>query len=64
MPYHKNSYKNPKIGDVIALSRKHESCAGYFEAGDVVKIVGIDPIRGFEIEDDQGNRMTEVGFEL
>ena len=29
-----------------------------------VKIIGIDPVRGYAIEDEHGNKMYEIGWEI
>ncbi len=56
--------KTPKIGDWVFTTKKHESMSGIFTKDSFVKIVGIDPIRGYEIEDMFGNRMCEIGWEI
>lgn len=63
MPYikSKNSYE---IGDVVITKRSHSSMAGTFTKGSKVKIVDIDPIRGYAIQDDEGNYMCEIGWEI
>ena len=32
--------------------------------GSKVKIIGIDPVRGYAIEDEHGNKMYEIGWEI
>lgn len=56
----KNSYD---IGEWVILSREIDSFAGYFEKGTKVKITGISP-RGYDLEDEQGNRIIETGFRI
>ena len=56
--------KNNKIGDWVITTKRHESMAGTFTAGSTVKIIGIDPIRGYAIEDEYGNKMYEIGWEI
>ncbi len=57
------SYKNGfDIGDYATTSRKLENFAGYFEPGTVVKVVGKSE-RGYDLEDEFGNRIAETGFD-
>jgi hypothetical protein len=35
---------------------------GTFMVGSRVKIVDVDPMRGYAIEDKDGNRMVEIGW--
>jgi len=51
-----------KIGTWVITSIFHESCDGYFTIGSKVKIIGVNPIRGYDIEDEEGNRMYEIGW--
>lgn len=50
------------IGDEVITTRIHESCGGYFEIGSKVKIIDIDSIRGYSIQDNFGNRILEIGW--
>jgi len=36
--------------------------SGTFTIGSKVKIIDIDPIRGYSIEDNEGNKMYEIGW--
>ena len=56
--------KNNEIGDWVITTKRHESMAGTFTMGSKVKIVDIDPIRGYAIEDERGNKMYEIGWEI
>lgn len=56
--------KSPQIGDTVITKKVHSSCGGTFTRGSKVKIVGIDPIRGYAIEDEEGNYMCEIGWEI
>ena len=56
--------KGHKIGDWIITKKRHESLAGIFTKGSKVKIIGIDPMRGYAIEDEYGNKMYEIGWEI
>ncbi len=50
------------IGDWTETTVEHESLSGIFTPGSKVKIIDIDSIRGYSIEDEEGNRMLEVGW--
>ena len=56
--------KNNKIGDWVITTKRHESMAGTFTAGSKVKIVDINLIRGYAIEDEYGNKMYDIGWEI
>ena len=56
--------KNNKIGDWVITKKRHESTAGVFTKGSKVKIIDINPIRGYDIEDECGNKMYEIGWEI
>ena len=62
MGYIKNSTND--IGDVVTTTREHSSLLGKFTKGSHVKIVDIDPVRGYTIEDENGNRVSEIGWTL
>lgn len=51
-----------KIGDWVITRKRHESLSGIFTVGSKVKIIGIDPVRGYAIEDEDGNKMLEIGW--
>ena len=53
-----------KIGDWVITTKRHESIAGTFTMGSKVKIVDINPIRGYAIEDERGNKMYGIGWEI
>ena len=56
-------YNSPKIGDTVITTVKHENFAGYFEKGTMVKVIDIGE-RGYNIEDEDGNKMTEIGWTI
>lgn len=56
--------KNNKIGDWVITTKRHESMSGTFTTGSKVKIVDINPIRGYAIEDERGNKIYEIGWEI
>lgn len=56
---HKNEFN---IGDWATTKRDIDSFVGYFEKGTRVKVVGKSD-RGYDLEDEEGNRITETGFD-
>ena len=56
--------KGNKIGDWVITKKRHESLSGIFTKGSKVKIIGIDPVRGYDIEDEHGNKVREIGWEV
>ena len=62
MGYIKNSTN--EIGKVVTTTREHSSLLGKFTKGSRVKIVDIDPVRGYAIEDENGNRVIEIGWTI
>ena len=53
-----------EIGDWVITKKRHEFMAGVLTKGSKVKIIDIDPIRGYDIEDEHGNKMYEIGWEI
>lgn len=51
-----------KIGDTVKTTKVFSSFAGKFEKGFIVKVVGIGD-RGYDIEDEYGNRVIEIGWD-
>ena len=51
------------IGKWTKTKKSHSDCNGTFTVGSDVKIIGISE-RGYDIEDADGNRMIEIGFEI
>lgn len=62
MAYIKKTGK--QIGDWVYTTKVHESLAGTFTIGSYVQIIEIDPMRGYGIQDADGNRMIEIGWEI
>ena len=62
MGYIKNSTN--EIDNVVTTTREHISPLGKFTIGSTVKIVDIDPVRGYTIEDEHGNRICEIGWTI
>lgn len=56
--------KRNKIGDWVITRKIHESLGGIFTTGSKVKIIDVDPVRGYAIEDEYGNKMCEIGWEI
>jgi hypothetical protein len=51
-----------EFGTMVKLTKEKESCEGKFTIGSIVKIIGISN-RGYDIEDEKGNKMRETGFD-
>lgn len=51
-----------EIGKWVFTTKEHSSLSGTFSVGSHVKIVDVDPIRGYVIEDKHGNRIVEIGW--
>ena len=56
--------KRNEIGDWVITKKRHESTTGVFTKGSKVKIIDINPIRGYDIEDEHGTKMYEIGWEI
>lgn len=50
------------IGDWVETTVEHESLSGTFTVGSKVKIIDIDPMWGYSVEDEDGNQMWEIGW--
>lgn len=50
------------LGQIVVTARRVESLAGYFEEGTKVEIIGISE-RGYDLQDEYGNRIIETGFD-
>lgn len=57
------TYKEPEIGDRVKTTKIHRLEYGYFEKGTEVTVVGISE-RGYDIMDDEGNKMVEIGWTI
>lgn len=53
-----------EVGKWVVTTKEHSSLSGTFTVGSLVKIVDIDPVRGYTIEDRYGNRIIEIGFTI
>lgn len=53
-----------EVGKWVVTTKEHSSFIGTFTVGSRVKIVDIDPIRGYAIEDEHGNRIIEIGWTI
>lgn len=56
-------YNPIKIGDTVRTTMIHENFAGYFEIGTLVKVINITN-RGYDIEDEKGNKILEIGWTI
>lgn len=56
--------KGKQIGDWVYTTKVHESLTGVFTIGSYVQIIDIDPMRGYGIQDADGNRIIEIGWEI
>ena len=56
--------KRNEIGDWVITKKRHESMPGVFTKGSKVKIIDINLIRGYAIEDEYGNKMYDIGWEI
>lgn len=63
MAYIKNNNQY-EIGRWTITKKEHSALNGTFTKGSRVKIVDIDPVRGYAIEDEYGNRVSEIGWEI
>lgn len=61
MAYIKNKNRY-EVGEWVTTKKKIDSCAGYFEKGTKVKVIGIS-YRGYDLEDEYGNKIIETGFD-
>ena len=51
-----------EVGKCVVTTKEHSALIGTFTVGSCVKIVDIDPVRGYAIEDKHGNRISEIGW--
>lgn len=56
--------KGIKIGDWVHTTKRHEFMSGVFTKGSYVKVIDIDPVRGYAIQDADGHRMIEIGWTI
>ena len=61
MAYVKNN-NGFEVGEWATTKRKVDSCGGYFEKGTKVKVIG-KSYRGYDLEDEYGNRVIETGYD-
>jgi hypothetical protein len=53
-----------EVGKWVVTTKEHSSFSGTFKVGSHVKIVDINPLRGYSIEDKNGNRIIEIGWTI
>lgn len=58
-----NKTEKVSIGDWTITTKEHSSLSGMFEVGTKVKVTRLTE-RGYDIEDEYGNRMCEIGWEI
>lgn len=51
-----------KIGDRIEITEDLSVLSGTYTKGHKFKIISEDNIRGFDLEDDEGNKVYEIRF--
>jgi hypothetical protein len=61
MAYIKNN-NSVEVGEWATTNRQVGSCAGYFEKGTRVKVIGVTE-RGYDLMDEHGNRVIETGWD-
>lgn len=54
--------ETPKIGDWVITTKNHESLRGTMLKGSKVQIIDIDWMRGYAVQDEEGNRVVEIGW--
>lgn len=54
-------YSSIKIGDKVKTTKKHSNSVGYFEIGTIVEVIDITD-RGYDIQDEEGNKILELGW--
>lgn len=54
---------NYNVGDWTTTRHSYSSLSGKFTVGSRVKITGISD-RGYDIEDEGGHRMCEIGWQI
>ena len=53
--------ETPKICDWTITTKSHSCLRGTMVRGTRVKIIGIESMRGYSIEDEEGNCVLEIG---
>jgi hypothetical protein len=56
-------HSTPEIGDWVRTKMTHTNSIGTMDVGTWVKIIGVT-IRGYDIADDEGNIVREIGWEI
>lgn len=51
-----------EVGDHVVTSIDHSCLRGTMLAGTKAVVTEIDPVRGYGIMDEEGNRMIEIGW--
>lgn len=50
------------VGDIVVTKDYVSSLSSYFEPGTKVTIIDVDENRGYDLQDEQGNKIFETGF--
>lgn len=53
---------SPKVGEKVITTKNLSNFAGYMKKGSEVTVIGIGE-RGYSIEDDEGNKILECGWD-
>ena len=63
MSYIKNEMgRKFKIGDWAVTARKVDCFNGYFQKGTKVKVIEINPLYGYGLEDEEGHQIIDTGW--
>ena len=57
-------HETPKSGDWARTTRTYSCLRGTMARGTLVKIIGIDSMRGYSIQDQEGNCILEIGWSI
>ena len=60
----KEKYGHHKVGDVVTTEIAHDSLSTSIPANTKVKVIGVDPMRGYDIVDGNGTRCIEIGWRI
>lgn len=52
-----------EVGEWAVTTRKVTSSIGYFEKGTRVRVIGRSSLHGYDLEDEDGNRIYDTGFD-
>lgn len=52
-----------EVGEWAVTARKVTCSIGYFEKGTRVRVIGRNSLRGYDLEDEDGSRIYDTGFD-